>query len=92
MAYDLNQNFPNPFNPTTTISFTIPENETISLKIYDILGRNVRTLVEGGYAAGSYNIVWDATDMSGNTVSAGVYFYTIKAGSYVETKRMLFMK
>ena len=92
VAYDLNQNFPNPFNPTTTISFTIPENETISLKIYDILGRNVRTLVEGGYAAGSYNIVWDATDMSGNTVSAGVYFYTIKAGSYVETKRMLFMK
>ena len=92
VAYDLNQNFPNPFNPTTTISFTIPENETISLRIYDILGRNVRTLVEGGYAAGSYNIVWDATDMSGNTVSAGVYFYTIRAGSYVETKRMLFMK
>jgi flagellar hook assembly protein FlgD len=92
VAYDLNQNFPNPFNPTTTISFTIPENETLSLKIYDILGRNVRTLVEGGYAAGSYNIVWDATDMNGNAVSAGVYFYTIKAGSYVETKRMLFMK
>ncbi|MBN1293447.1 MAG: T9SS type A sorting domain-containing protein, partial [Candidatus Latescibacteria bacterium] len=91
-AFDLAQNFPNPFNPTTTISFTIPENGITTLKIYDILGRQVRTLVDGGYSAGTYSVVWDATDMSGNMVSAGVYFYTVKAGNFTETKRMLFMK
>ena len=91
-AFSLTQNFPNPFNPTTTISFTIPESGITTLKIYDILGRQVTTLVDGGYSAGTHSVVWDATDMSGNIVSNGVYFYSIKAGNHSETKRMLFMK
>jgi hypothetical protein len=91
-SFNLTQNFPNPFNPTTTISFTIPESANTTLKIYDILGRQVKTLVDGGYSAGTYSVVWDATDMNGNLVSNGVYFYSVKAGKHSETKRMLFMK
>lgn len=92
VAFELNQNFPNPFNPTTTISFSVPDNGNMTLKVYDILGRHVRTLVDGAYSAGNYNIVWDATDMNGDMVSVGVYFYTIQSGNHRVTKRMLFLK
>ena len=90
--FALQQNFPNPFNPTTTIAFSVPNTGNVTLKVYDILGRHVRTIVDGAYQAGNYNLVWDATDTSGNLVSAGVYFYTIKTGSFSDTKRMLLLK
>ena len=92
VEFDLNQNFPNPFNPTTTISFSIPMSSNVELKVYNILGRHVRTLVSGNYDAGNYSVVWDATDLNGNPVSNGVYFYTIRAADYSVTKKMLFMK
>ena len=92
VAFELNQNFPNPFNPTTAINFAIPENSNVDLKIYDILGRHVRTLASGNYQAGNYSVIWDATDMSGHKVSAGVYFYRIEAGNHRSTKRMLLLK
>jgi len=92
VAYNLNQNFPNPFNPTTTISFSIPKSSNVELKVYNILGRQVKTLVSGAYDAGNYSVVWDATDTNGNLVSNGVYFYTIRAADYSLTRKMLFMK
>ena len=92
VSFGLDQNFPNPFNPTTTISFSVPDNGNMTLKVYDILGRHVRTLVDGTYSAGNYNIVWDATDMNGDMVSVGVYFYTIQSGNHRATKRMLLLK
>ncbi|MFC1607001.1 T9SS type A sorting domain-containing protein [Candidatus Latescibacterota bacterium] len=92
VAFELQQNFPNPFNPMTTISFAIPEASGVSLKVYDILGRHVKTLVDGSYAPGNYSVVWDATDIYGRSVSAGVYFYTINAGVNHTTQRMLLLK
>ena len=91
-AFELSQNFPNPFNPTTTISFSAPKSGHVTINVYDILGRHVRTLVSGNYSAGNYSVVWDATDKNGGMVSAGVYFYTIKTKNFSTTKRMLFMK
>ena len=92
VVFELNQNFPNPFNPTTSISFSIPKSGHVELKIYDILGRRVKTLISGAYDVGNYSIVWDATDMNGNLVSNGIYFYAIRAADYSSTKKMLFMK
>lgn len=91
-VFELSQNFPNPFNPTTTINFSVPQNGNVSLKIYDVLGRHVATLVDGSYSAGNYNLMWNATDVNGNLVSNGIYFYKLEAGSYRATKRMLFLK
>ena len=92
VAFALGQNFPNPFNPTTTINFSIPESGHVNIMIYDILGRHVRTLVDKSHSAGNYSVMWDATDMNGSKISAGIYFYTIKAGNFLSTKRMLFIK
>ena len=92
VEFALTQNFPNPFNPTTTISFSIPTSSLVELKIYNILGSLVKTLVSENYEVGNYSVVWDATDMSGNLVSNGVYFYTINSANYSSTKKMLFMK
>ena len=86
-TYSLAQNYPNPFNPVTTISFTLPEESPVTLIMYNILGREVATLVDKRLSAGSYSFVWDASGFS-----SGVYFYSIKAGSFVETKKLLFMK
>ena len=92
VAFAVSQNFPNPFNPTTTINYTVPNSGFVTLKIYDILGRHVATLIDGAQSAGSYNAVWNATDLNGNTVSNGVYFYTVQAGRHRATKRMLLLK
>ncbi|MBS1517339.1 MAG: Omp28-related outer membrane protein [Bacteroidetes bacterium] len=85
--YKLTQNYPNPFNPSTNFSFSIPKTEKVSLKIYDILGNVVDTYVDGVLNAGTYSVQFDGTNLS-----SGVYFYTINAGSFSETKRMLLTK
>jgi len=87
IKYKLSQNTPNPFNPSTTISFKIPNDEFITLKVYDVLGNQVATLLNEQKPAGMYNV-----QCIMNNVSSGVYFYTLKAGSYTETKKMLLMK
>jgi hypothetical protein len=86
-SYALSQNYPNPFNPTTNIKFNLPKNENVSLKIYDILGNEVQNLVEGVQQAGVYNITVDASNLA-----SGIYFYTLRAGSFVETKKMSLIK
>ena len=88
----LDQNRPNPFNPATEISYRIAGQQQVTLKIYDVAGRLVRTLVDEPQAAGVYSITWNGIDNAGATVSTGVYFYRLKAGKYTETRRMVLLK
>lgn len=90
--YVLYQNYPNPFNPTTQIRFSLPEQTDVVLEIYDITGRRVSSLLNETLHAGTYTVTWDATNYMGQTVSSGVYIYRLQAGSFVETKRMVFVK
>ncbi|MEO8666324.1 MAG: T9SS type A sorting domain-containing protein, partial [Ignavibacteria bacterium] len=85
--YSLGQNYPNPFNPSTVINFSLPKSSFVSLKIYDGLGREVSTLVNEKKSAGNYQYVFDA-----NNFSTGVYFYTLQADDFGETKRMILIK
>jgi hypothetical protein len=85
----LYQSYPNPFSTKAMIRFTIPDNIRISLGIYDISGRLIKTLAKGIPGAGSYFVVWDGKDDSGHEVPNGVYLYSLRAGSYTETRKML---
>jgi hypothetical protein len=85
--YTLQQNYPNPFNPTTTITFQTPQSGFVSLKVFDLLGREVATLVNGELQAGTYETSFDASRLS-----SGVYLYELRAGSFVQTRRMMLMK
>ncbi len=89
--FTLSQNYPNPFNPTTTINFAIAEDSRVSVKVYDIVGREVATMVDGDVAAGYYNISFNAKDLA-----SGVYMYRITAkhaqSVFVQTKRLVLMK
>jgi molybdopterin-binding protein len=84
---ELMQNYPNPFNPSTTIKFAIPSSSNTTLKVYDALGREVRTLVDEKLARGSYNITFNASDMT-----SGVYFYKLQVGNMVQTKKLMLVK
>jgi Ca-activated chloride channel family protein len=91
----LYQNYPNPFNPVTRIKYTLPAGATayqVVIKIYDTLGRLVKVLENGAKAPGTYIVVWDGSDTRGELVPSGVYFYTIQAGPYQATRKMLMIK
>lgn len=90
--FALHQNYPNPFNPETWIAFDLPEAVNVNIVIYNTLGQKVKTLVNEPTAAGSYKILWDGTNDQGVRVASGVYIYTIKAGSFVEAKKMTLMR
>jgi hypothetical protein len=85
--YELFQNYPNPFNPTTVISYQLPKSGHVFLKVYDVLGREVVTLVDGNMKAGNYPVQFNASKLSG-----GVYFYRLQATGYIETKKFLLVK
>jgi hypothetical protein len=85
-------NHPNPFNPATEISFSLPERAQVSLVIYNILGEKVKTLVNQTMEAGNYNVTWDSKDEAGNSVASGIYFYRLKTENFDKTMRMLLMK
>jgi hypothetical protein len=87
ITYSLSQNYPNPFNPVSKIVFTIPKRENVSLKVYDILGSEITTLVNKELEAGKYEV-----DFSGKDLSSGIYIYQIKAGAFRETKKMILMR
>jgi len=92
-VYELSQNYPNPFNPTTKIDFAIPKTGAVSLKIYDITGKEIRTLVNGETMfAGKYTVDWNSVNNTGQQVASGVYFYRIISDSYVNTKKMMLIK
>jgi hypothetical protein len=93
-AFSLAQNAPNPFNPSTTIQFSVPEGKagTVSLKVYDVRGRLVRSLVDATKDAGTYTVFWDGTNENGQKVSSGVYFYRMTAGSFTQTRKMVMLK
>lgn len=86
------ENRPNPFNPSTTISFTLPEPGKAELKVYDITGRKVRTLVSGPVSSGEHSVVWDGRDDSGQPVASGVYLSRLEAGGKVRNAKMLLVK
>ena len=89
----LHRNVPNPFNPATTISFTLPSPRTVDLRVYDIGGRLVRTLVDGESGSGGVNsVVWDGGDNDGRPVASGVYFYRIETGPYTESRKMVLIR
>jgi len=85
--YYLQQNYPNPFNPATTIKYQIPELSFVTIRVFDVLGNEIATLVNEEKPAGSYDVEFDASSLS-----SGIYFYGLQAGSYIETKKMVLMK
>jgi hypothetical protein len=85
--FELYQNFPNPFNPSTTIKYDLPKESRVKIVVYDILGREVARLVDEMKKAGSYQVVWEA-----NRLASGVYFYRLQAGNFCETKKLILMK
>ncbi|MDG2265780.1 MAG: T9SS type A sorting domain-containing protein [Candidatus Marinimicrobia bacterium] len=88
----LYDNYPNPFNPVTTLLYDLPENSLVNITIYDMMGREVKTLVNQAQDAGYRSIIWDATNDYGKPVSAGIYLYQIQAGEYISTKKMVLLK
>ena len=85
--FELNQNYPNPFNPITTIKYSIRERGFVSLKIYNVLGKEIKTLVNEEKPSGNYEINFNAENLS-----SGIYFYKLQAGSFVKTKKMILLK
>jgi len=90
--FALRQNFPNPFNPTTTIRYELPKSEQVQLTVYNMLGQKVRTLVNERHDAGRYTVLWDGKDEAGRMVGSGLYFYQVQAGNFVKTAKMVFLK
>ena len=86
-TFSLSQNYPNPFNPTTIIQYSIKEVSDVKLRVYDMLGREVKTLVNQQQSAGRYNIEFNAVNLS-----SGVYFYRIEAGNFIDSKKLLLLK
>ena len=85
--YELSQNYPNPFNPVTNIQFDIPKEGFVTLKVYDILGREVRNIVNEFKQAGSYIVSFD-----GSALASGIYFYRLESGNFIQVKRMIILK
>jgi hypothetical protein len=91
-TFALHQNFPNPFNPITTLRYDLPSDALVTLSIYDMLGREITQLVNTTQEAGFRSVQWDARDNMGRPVSAGVYLYQIQAGEFIQTKKMVLLK
>jgi len=88
----LRSNYPNPFNPTTNIAFTLNKDSNVSISVFDIRGRLVVNLVDGFYKSGHHNVVWNGVDNSGNAVASGVYFYRMTSGDYQSVRKMVMLK
>ena len=90
--FSLSQNYPNPFNPITTINYSIPTQSRVKLQIYNLLGQVVTTLVDADKNPGYYEAIWNGTNQSGKSVSSGLYFYSLRAGQFNDTKKMVILK
>jgi hypothetical protein len=91
-SFALYQNYPNPFNSSTVINYELQVPSVVSLKVYDVLGREVAILVDKVKEAGTHSVTFDTRNTTLATLKSGVYFYQLKAGSYVETKKMIYLK
>jgi hypothetical protein len=91
-TFYLSQNYPNPFNPITHIRFNLAQNEKVKLEVFNVLGQKVKTLVNNKLNIGQYEIKWDGKNESGNLLGSGIYFYRLKAGDYIKTRKMIFLK
>jgi hypothetical protein len=91
-TFALYQNYPNPFNPTTTIRFALPQSARVVLKVYDVVGREVQTLVSGPMNAGTYDVTWNGRNQANLPVASGVYLYRLDVGDQVMTRRMVLVK
>lgn len=91
-GFALGQNYPNPFNPETKITFALPSASEVTLTIYNVLGREVRTLVASTLEAGQHTVTWDSRDNAGAVTASGVYFYRLDAGTYSTTRKMMLLK
>jgi hypothetical protein len=90
--FTVSQNYPNPFNPSTLINYSLPKSSLVTIKIYNILGQEVKTLVNSQLQAGNYTAQWNGDNNFGRTVATGVYIYQVKAGQYAKTMKMMFLK
>jgi hypothetical protein len=88
----LEQNYPNPFNPSTTIRFELEADSHVSLKVYDATGRLVSVLIEGSRPAGEYSTVWNGRGINGSSAASGIYFYSLRAGTFEETRKMILLR
>ena len=92
LKFALLQNYPNPFNPETSIKYSIPQDSKVSVRVYNVTGKEIMTLVDQDMLAGSYEVKWNGKDNSGSTVSAGVYFVKLSSGKFTDTKKVMFLK
>ncbi|MBU1101017.1 MAG: T9SS type A sorting domain-containing protein, partial [Bacteroidetes bacterium] len=90
--YNLFQNYPNPFNPSTIISYSIPQSSIVTIRVFDMLGREIRTLISEEQNAGMQKAIWDGKNNYGSKVSSGTYIYRIDAGEFHMAKKMLLLK
>ncbi len=88
----LHQNHPNPFNPVTTLRYSLPQDQMVTITIYDMMGRRVRNLINRQETAGYKSIQWDFANDAGVSVRAGLYLYRIQAGDFVQTRKMVLLK
>ena len=91
-SYELSQNYPNPFNSSTTIQYRLPERTNVSLKIYSVLGKEIKTIVHQQQETGEYHVSWNGTDDAGFDVGSGVYFLRFQANNYINTKKLIYLK
>ena len=92
LAFSLGQNYPNPFNPTTNINYSIASDSFVTVTIFNVIGEKIKTLSNGFATSGHKSVKWNAQNEKGQEVSAGLYVYTIEAGSFKDTKKMLLLK
>jgi hypothetical protein len=91
-SYALNQNYPNPFNPSTEISFSLKQSGQVRLSVYNVLGQQVRTLINQEMTEGPHSVTWDGRSDNGSPAASGIYFYRIQANDYVDTRKMTLLK
>ncbi len=91
-GYKLSDNYPNPFNPSTSIAFDLPQRSHVTIEIFNLLGQKVARLADEEYPAGSHTVTWSGMSSDGQSVPTGIYLYRLEAGNFIETKKMLLLK